>query len=613
MAEIERLGGERCDAAAARHRRRLARPPRVPRAAEVDPARRAAARQRAGRASPTSSCGSGRRSSRARCVVGWDTLTRPDVPPRALRRVPGRPRVRRATARAARPAARARRARSGSRPRRPPGTRPTTSSPRRCARRRSAAARALVATSDRDSFQLASERTTILQPTRGVSELARVGPAEVRERYGVEPEQVPDFIALRGDPSDRCRARGASGRRPPPSLLRAVRDARGGARGRAASQRRRRSLRIYRRMATLDASAPLPPLRDQKPKWAEASVLRPRARPERLRRPARRAPVDVAGRRRGAHRRSSHVTPSSSRELARTCRQPTSGHPALARRGPPECGGRRSRLARRSWPRAARRRRRTILRCHAPRALPGPLDAPVDTSRGMVRRRHARVGRRPGRRRCSPPARRWRPPPQAPSRWSGRRATTRPVERAMGFCLFNNVASPRGTRRPPRRRSRRDRRLRRPSRQRHAGRSSATTTPSCYVSLHQWPFYPGTGGPGDRRETTRERPARAGSGDEEYLHAFERVVAPAVERFEPELVLVSAGFDAHEDDPLAEHARDRGRLRGARAPALRHALGRTLRGACSRAATTSTRCRASSQRALDGFGARSSSRRPRPD
>src|SRR6185437_9506261 len=62
---------------------------------------------------------------------------------------------------------------------------------------------AVVATSDRDSFQLASERTTILQPVRGVSELARIGPAEVRERYGVEPVQVVDFIALRGDPSDR--------------------------------------------------------------------------------------------------------------------------------------------------------------------------------------------------------------------------------------------------------------------------------------------------------------------------------------------------------------------------------------------------------------------------
>src|SRR5205807_8789563 len=61
----------------------------------------------------------------------------------------------------------------------------------------------LVATSDRDAFQLASDRVTILQPTRGVSQLARIGPAEVRERYGVEPAQVPDFIALRGDPSDR--------------------------------------------------------------------------------------------------------------------------------------------------------------------------------------------------------------------------------------------------------------------------------------------------------------------------------------------------------------------------------------------------------------------------
>jgi DNA polymerase-1 len=61
---------------------------------------------------------------------------------------------------------------------------------------------ALVATSDRDAFQLASERTTILQPARGVPP-TRIGPDEVRERYGVEPEQVVDFIALRGDPSDR--------------------------------------------------------------------------------------------------------------------------------------------------------------------------------------------------------------------------------------------------------------------------------------------------------------------------------------------------------------------------------------------------------------------------
>src|SRR5438132_1051083 len=54
----------------------------------------------------------------------------------------------------------------------------------------------LVATGDRDAFQLASPWTTILHPVRA-GEMARIGPAEVRERYGVEPGQVPDFIALR--------------------------------------------------------------------------------------------------------------------------------------------------------------------------------------------------------------------------------------------------------------------------------------------------------------------------------------------------------------------------------------------------------------------------------
>jgi acetoin utilization deacetylase AcuC-like enzyme len=69
--------------------------------------------------------------------------------------------------------------------------------------------------------------------------------------------------------------------------------------------------------------------------------------------------------------------------------------------------------------------------------------------------------------------------------------------------------------------------------------------------MHQWPFYPGSGGPDDQDETTVNIPMSAGSGDEEYLHAFEHVVVPAVERFDPEVVLVSAGFDAHVDDPLA--------------------------------------------------------------
>jgi acetoin utilization deacetylase AcuC-like enzyme len=72
-----------------------------------------------------------------------------------------------------------------------------------------------------------------------------------------------------------------------------------------------------------------------------------------------------------------------------------------------------------------------------------------------------------------------------------------------------------------------------------------------FVSLHQWPFYPGSGGPDDQRETTLNVPLAAGCGDTEYLDAFARIVEPAVLRFEPELLLVSAGFDAHDRDTLA--------------------------------------------------------------
>jgi acetoin utilization deacetylase AcuC-like enzyme len=72
-----------------------------------------------------------------------------------------------------------------------------------------------------------------------------------------------------------------------------------------------------------------------------------------------------------------------------------------------------------------------------------------------------------------------------------------------------------------------------------------------FASIHQWPFYPGSGGPTEQRDTTLNVPMSAGSGDEEYLRAFDHTIAPAVARFQPEFVLVSAGFDAHEDDPLA--------------------------------------------------------------
>jgi acetoin utilization deacetylase AcuC-like enzyme len=72
-----------------------------------------------------------------------------------------------------------------------------------------------------------------------------------------------------------------------------------------------------------------------------------------------------------------------------------------------------------------------------------------------------------------------------------------------------------------------------------------------FASLHQWPFYPGTGGPDEQGETLVNVPLPAGTGDEAYLEAFE-TVERAVQRFDPELLLVSAGFDAHADDPLAE-------------------------------------------------------------
>jgi acetoin utilization deacetylase AcuC-like enzyme len=80
-----------------------------------------------------------------------------------------------------------------------------------------------------------------------------------------------------------------------------------------------------------------------------------------------------------------------------------------------------------------------------------------------------------------------------------------------------------------------------------------------FCSMHQYGymaelgqmFFPGSGGPDEQGETTLNVPLEPGSGDDEYLRAFDDVVEPAVRRFEPEVVLVSAGFDAHPDEPLA--------------------------------------------------------------
>ena len=121
-------------------------------------------------------------------------------------------------------------------------------------------------------------------------------------------------------------------------------------------------------------------------------------------------------------------------------------------------------------------------------------------------------------------------------------------ERAMGFCIFNNVAIAA--------RASGVERVAIVDFDVHHGNGTQEIfwddDSVLFISLHQWPFYPGSGGPDEQRETTVNVPMSAGSGDDEYLHAFEHVVEPVLARFEPELVLVSAGFDAHADDPLSE-------------------------------------------------------------
>jgi acetoin utilization deacetylase AcuC-like enzyme len=123
--------------------------------------------------------------------------------------------------------------------------------------------------------------------------------------------------------------------------------------------------------------------------------------------------------------------------------------------------------------------------------------------------------------------------------------------RAMGFCLFNNVAIA-------------ARAVQAAGAARvaivdidvHHGNGTQEIfwddDSVFFASLHEWPFYPGSGGPQEQRDTTLNVPMSPGSGDEEYLRAFDHTVGRAVEAFAPDVVLVSAGFDAHEDDPLAD-------------------------------------------------------------
>jgi len=131
------------------------------------------------------------------------------------------------------------------------------------------------------------------------------------------------------------------------------------------------------------------------------------------------------------------------------------------------------------------------------------------------------------------------------------------VNKAMGFCLFNNIAI-----------------LVQYCRKKygidrifildwdvHHGNGTQhifeKNSSVFYVSLHQYPFYPGTGsqyetGYGDAEGTTLNCPMPAGSGDREYVKVFEKTIIPVMQKFQPELVCISAGFDAHSEDPLAE-------------------------------------------------------------
>jgi acetoin utilization deacetylase AcuC-like enzyme len=153
--------------------------------------------------------------------------------------------------------------------------------------------------------------------------------------------------------------------------------------------------------------------------------------------------------------------------------------------------------------------------------------------------------------------------------------------RAMGFCLINNIAVA-----AAHARARGVERVLVVDWDVHHGNGTQEMfwrSPGVlYVSTHQSPFYPGTGdvdevGEGDGRGYTVNIPLAAGGGDGVYRSAFERIVLPVAEAYAPELVLVSAGFDAAARDPLAQMELSEGAF-GWMARELAHVADKSAKG-----------------------------------